>query len=122
MSDLEEQPELAGYEPHGDKPLRSRTTVWIIRGLVILGIAALVVPEVFTTISVGKANAQRACQAWVDYAVPGATGAIAHFELFGEGGIGWQCYSVGAFGGDHHVASLGLIPGPAKIPTPRSNS
>ncbi|MDQ1605677.1 MAG: hypothetical protein QOJ18_44 [Microbacteriaceae bacterium] len=121
MSDLEEQPELAGYEPHGDKPLRSRTTVWIIRALVILGIAALVVPEVFTTISVGKANAQRACQAWVDYAVPGA-GAIAHFELFGEGGIGWQCYSVGAFGGDHHVASLGLIPGPAKIPTPRSNS
>jgi hypothetical protein len=122
MSDIEEQPELAGYEPYGEKPLRRRSTTWLIRCLVLLGIAALVLPQVFTTISVGKQNAERSCQAWVDYEVPDATGAVAHFELFGEGGIGWQCYSVGAFGGDRLVASLGLIPGPAKIPSPGSNS
>ena len=42
------------------------------------------------------------------------------FELFGTGGPGWQCYTVGAFGGDKNVASLGLIPiSPRLSPVPK---
>jgi hypothetical protein len=51
----------------------------------------------------------------VHYLVPDATRASAPFEVFGAGGLGWECYSVGAFGGDRHLVSLGLIP---TIPRP----
>jgi hypothetical protein len=47
----------------------------------------------------------------------------AGLEIFGPGGIGWECYSVGAFGGDRHVASLGLIPvSPKLLPVPKPGS
>jgi len=46
----------------------------------------------------------------------GSSGSEAKFEVFGPSGMGWECYSVGAFGGDDHVRSLGLIPGPPRLP------
>jgi len=116
MSD--EHPELAGYEPGDGRPLRSPRVVLVMRIVVVLGIIALVLPGLWTTLSVGAATAARACARWVSYEKPEARSSRAAFELFGPGGAGWQCYSVGAFGGDERVASLGLIPNGSRLPVP----
>ncbi len=116
MSD--EHPELTGYEPGDGRPLRDPRTLMVMRVIVVTGILALILPGIVTTLSVGAATARTACQRWVDYETPEATGSSAVFELFGPGGVGWQCYSVGAFGDDEIVASLGLIPSGARLPLP----
>lgn len=87
-----------------------------MRVIVVVGIVALVLPGLVTTASVAERTAQAACAIWVDYRVDGPSGSMARFEVFGASGLGWECYSVGAFGGDEHVASLGLIPGPPQLP------
>jgi hypothetical protein len=122
MSAQEEHPELAGYDSDDDRPLGGRRRKAVIRTVVILGVIALVLPGIATTISVSTATAEASCATWVRYAAPDASGSSARFEIFGAGGIGWECYTVGAFGGDHHVASLGLIPGGARLPAPSLNS
>ena len=114
----DEHPELTGYEPGDGRPLRSPHVVRAMRVIVILGIVALILPGIVTTVSVGSTTAQAACRTWVEYEKPDADGSSAAFELFGPGGVGWQCYSVGAFGGDVLVASLGLIPSGARLPVP----
>ncbi len=118
----DEHAELAGYEPGDGTPLRNPNLLRVMRLIVVLGIVALVLPGVMTTISVGTATATSACASWVDYLKPEATGSSARFELFGPGGVGWQCYSVGAFGGDVRVASLGIIPSGARLPVPDEQS
>ncbi len=118
----DDEPELAGYVPTEGAPSRRRMRL-VLRIVVVLGVAALVLPGVLTTMSVAAATAQEACTAWVAYEAPEATGASARFEVFGVGGPGWECYTVGAFGGDKRVASLGLIPiSPRLSPVPRSGS
>lgn len=116
MSD--EHPELVGYEPGDGRPLRNPHIVLAMRIIVVLGIVALVLPGIITTMSVATTTANNACSAWVAFERPEASGYAATFELLGPGGPGWQCYSVGAFGGDHVVASLGIIPSGARLPVP----
>ena len=116
MSD--EHPELTGYEPGDGRPLRSPHLLRAMRVIVVVGIVALILPGIVTIMTVGTATANTACRAWVVYERPDATGASARFELFGPGGVGWQCYSVGAFGGDEWVAALGIIPSGARLPVP----
>lgn len=118
----DEHPELAGYEPSDGRPLRSPRLLATMRVLVILGIIALVLPGIFTIVSVSSATATRACTAWVEYETPDASGSSVRFEMFGPGGAGWQCYSVGAFGGDRRVASLGIIPSGARLAVPEDGS
>lgn len=110
MSDYDDEPELAGYEPHKGRPLRSRRIAGAMRIIVVLGIAALVLPGVVTTVGVGARTAETACAEWVHYETPDAESFSVRFELLGPGVIGWECYSVGAFGGDRHIVSLGIIP------------
>ena len=112
----DEHPELNGYEPGDGKPLRSTRTVMMMRVVVVLALVGLVLPGIVTTFSVAASTARSACEVWVAYSVAGQSGADARFEVFGPGGIGWECYSDGAFGGDEHIASLGLIPGPPRLP------
>jgi hypothetical protein len=115
----DDEPELAGYVPTEGAPRRRRMR-FVFRIVVIVGIACLVLPGMLTTLSVGASTAHAACTAWVAYEAPDATGASARFELFGAGGPGWQCYTVGAFGGEKNVASLGLIPiSPRLSPVPK---
>ena len=114
----DDHPELTGYEPGDARPLRSPRVLWAMRALVTLGILALILPGFATIASVSSATASRACAAWVEYETSDATGFSVRFELFGPGGAGWQCYSVGAFGGDRRVASLGIIPSGARLPIP----
>jgi hypothetical protein len=112
----DEHPELAGYEPGDGRPLRDPRTLMVMRIVVVAGIAAIILPGVITTLAVGTGTAERACSGWVRQQRPEATGSDARFELFGPGGVGWQCYSVGAFGRDGLVASLGLIPDGSRLP------
>ena len=115
----DEEPELAGYVPTEGVPRRRRMQ-FVLRIVVVVGIACLVLPGMLTTLSVASSTAQEACNAWVRYEAPEATRASARFELFGAGGPGWQCYTVGAFGGEKNVASLGLIPiSPKLSPVPK---
>jgi hypothetical protein len=116
MNEQEEEPELAGYVPHDERPLHSRRRTFVFRAVVLVGLASLILPGLVTTVSVASATANRSCAIWVHYVAPDAQGSTARFELFGAGGIGWECYSVGAFGGDRHVVSLGLIPGGPRLP------
>jgi hypothetical protein len=116
MSLYDDEPELAGYEPTHSGDPHGRPVHPALRVIVVLGLIALVLPSILTTIAVGSRTAQASCALWVAYEVPGAEGSIARFEVFGAGGLGWECYTVDSFGGDQHVASLGLIPGPPAIP------
>jgi hypothetical protein len=119
MTDWDDEPELAGYVPNEGAPRRRRTLV-IMRVVVIMGVVCLVLPGVLTTVSVAARTADAACTAWVAYEAPDATGESARFEIFGAGGMGWECYATGTFGGDRHVASLGLIPvSPSMSPVPK---
>jgi hypothetical protein len=115
----DEHPELSGYEPHEQKPLRSAGKTWALRLIVLLAVLALVLPGVFTTVSVGTSNAWRACT-YRSAVVDPALQATPRFEAFGPGGFGWECYAVDRFGEEHHIDSMGLIPvAPRGIPVPQ---
>lgn len=118
----DDHPELAGYEPHGDKPLRSRHLVTVMRVVVILGVLALVLPGLLITANTASNTADRACAAYTEYFAPDATAWSVRFELFGPS-VGWNCYAT-FFGGDEVlVQPLGLIPaGPALPDAPLERS
>jgi hypothetical protein len=118
MSFDSDEPELAGYVPHGDRPLRSARMRRTMRIVVIVGLACLVLPGILTTASFSHATAERACAVIAPYQDPTTQGSSAHFELFGQGGFGWQCYTVGAYGGDRNVAPMGLFPRIPSTPEP----
>lgn len=107
MSD--EHPELSGYEPYEEKPLRSARRTWALRLVVLLAVLALVLPGVFTTVSVGTSNAWQACT-YRSAVVDPSLRAAPRFELLGPGGLGWECYAVDRSGSEHHIDSMGLIP------------
>ncbi|MBX3078698.1 MAG: hypothetical protein KF692_05655 [Cryobacterium sp.] len=99
-----------------DRPLYGRRRRTMMRVVVLVAVAALVLPVVATLLTVSAATAADACARAVAYAVPDASGSAARFEFFGAGGIGWECYAVGGFSGDRHVVSLGLVPGMVELP------
>jgi hypothetical protein len=119
VSIYDDEPELAGYEPIHGRPIRSGRMLAAMRIVVIVGLVALVFPGIVTTVMVASNSAQEACRLWVKYEVPSSPGWVAHFEVLGGHGVGWACYTKGAFGGDQFVASLGLIPGPPTLPDGR---
>ncbi|PRY65056.1 hypothetical protein B0I08_11174 [Glaciihabitans tibetensis] len=116
MTFQDDEPELAGYEPTDGRTRRGHRNPWLLRVVVLLGLVGLVLPGILTTMAVGNTTAQRACEIWVAYMAPDSPSSQARFEVFGPGTIGWECYTEGTFGGDAHVASLGLIPGTPNIP------
>ncbi|POH66192.1 MULTISPECIES: hypothetical protein [Cryobacterium] len=115
MSDF--HPELSGYEPtDSSRPLRGRRMVLLMRITVILGLVALLVPGVLTTMSIASATAARACAAAVTRYYPLSEGIDARFELVGAGGFGWQCYAIDQNERQTFVIPLGIIPGPFRPP------
>lgn len=118
----DDEPELAGYEPH-ERPLRGARFVLVLRVAVVLGLVGLVLPGILITMGTANRTALATCAAYTEYYAPEAVSFSTRFELFGPAGIGWNCYAV-EFGGDEILlASLGLIPGGARLPNaPLENS
>lgn len=109
--DFEHHPELAGYQRGDERPLRHPMTLKVMRIVVILGVAGLVLPGVIATIGVQARTADASCEIVVARAAPGATAAIARFELFGAEGPAWYCYARDFDGTEVLVSTLGFIPG-----------
>jgi hypothetical protein len=104
-------PELSGYEPNENyRPLRGKHFATILRAVVVLGIVALVVPGVLTTMRVASDTAANACVSAVAYYHPAAVNYDARFEVAGPGGVGWQCYAIDRNERETFVTPLGIIP------------
>jgi len=108
-------PELDGYEPHDERPLRFRRRQRLIQLAAIVGVALLVLPLVVSQLRVADQSAQRWCAIWVDYELAEPAHSEARFELFGPSVLGWECYATAVIGGDRFVGSLGIIPGPPNL-------
>lgn len=111
----DEEPELAGYEPH-DRPLRSPHLMTVMRVFVVLGLIALVLPGILVTAATANGTAQRTCAIYTEYYAPEAVAFATRFEIFSPAGMGWNCYAVPFAGDEVLIAALGLIPGGAQIP------
>ncbi|GGK96315.1 hypothetical protein GCM10007382_15730 [Salinibacterium xinjiangense] len=114
--EYDDEPELAGYEPHGDRPLRSPHLLTVMRVVVVVGLIGLVLPGILIGVSTANNTAQRSCEIYTSYLSPEAVGFSARFELASESGIGWNCYAVGFGGSETLLATMGLIPGGARLP------
>ena len=111
----DDEPELAGYQPH-EAPLRGRRFRWMLRIAVLLGLAGLVLPGILVALGTASRTATTSCATYTAFYAPTATSYRVRFELGSPSGIGWNCYAVG-FGGDETlIASLGVIPGGARLP------
>jgi len=120
--DDESHPELDGYEPYEERPLRSRRFTTMMRVVVVLGLAGLILPGILVTLGTAQGTAQRTCAIYAQVYAPGAVGSAARFELF-SAAPGWNCYAVGFDGDEVMLRSLGLIPGGPRLPlAPVENS
>jgi hypothetical protein len=116
MDEYFDEPELAGFQPHGDRPLRSPRLLAAMRVVVVLGLVGLILPGIIVTVGTAASTAASACAVYTARYAPGAVDSSARFELVSASGIGWNCYSIG-FGGDEVlVAVLGIIPSAAHFP------
>jgi hypothetical protein len=112
----DDEPELAGYQPTGDRPLHHERVKRLMRAIVVVALVALVLPGVLGSLAIANRTAQASCAAYTAYYSPMATASVTRFELFGAA-LGWNCYA-DQFGGDEVlVANLGLIPGSARLPS-----
>lgn len=108
LDDFDEDPELAGYEPHPRRGRRQK----IIRAVVIIAVFSLVVPGVLMTLVTANSTAQYLCDAYTARLAPTAVDSSARFELLGAARPGWNCYATTFSGEQVLLVSLGLIPGP----------
>lgn len=114
---MSDHPELDGYEPMPEKPLRSRHLQTLTRVVVIVALVALVLPGIIVTMTTANSTAQGACATYVQAYSPEAIGYSVGFEVVGAEGPGWYCYSVAYGGRATLIRALGLIPGYAVIPS-----
>ncbi len=121
-SQYDDEPELAGYQPH-EKPLRSPRLMTVMRIVVVLGLVGLVLPGILVTLGTANRTAQTTCAAYTGFFAPEAVSFSARFELVSAAGIGWNCYAVAFGGAETLVKAMGLIPGGARLPSaPVENS
>jgi len=115
---------MADYHPELDapdddeRPLRSARVRKAMRVVVIVGLAALVLPSILATASIAGGTASSTCRVLVEREIRDAD-ASARFDLFGPAGPAWYCYASRYQGDELLIASLGLIPGP---PPPPANA
>ena len=122
--DEDDEPELAGYQPHDEqRPLRSPHLVTVMRVVVVVGLIGLLLPGILVTASTASATANRTCSIYAAYYAPEAVDFSARFELVSAAGMGWNCYAV-EFGGEELLLrSMGIIPGGPRIsPVTTENS
>ena len=105
----DDSPELAGYEPPGDRPLRSERMLRVMRVVVIVGVIGLILPGILITAATAANSAERACAFYVTENVPNGT-PLVRFEFTGPEGPGWNCYADRFGAPELYVRGMGLIP------------
>lgn len=110
----DDEPELAGYEPH-ERPLRSPHLRTVMRVVVVIGLVGLILPGILVTAATAARTANGACSVYTAYVAPEAVGYSARFELVSPAGAGWNCYARLYGGEELLVRSLGIIPGAVTI-------
>ena len=115
--DEDDEPELAGYEPHGDRPLRSPHLMTVMRIVVVIGLLGLLLPGILVTMGTASRTAEATCAIYTAYYAPEAVGFSSRFELFSAAGMGWNCYALEYGGEEVLVRSLGIIPGGVRLPS-----
>lgn len=105
----DDPPELADFEPTGDRPLRSPHVVRVMRVVIVLGILGLILPTLAATLALQARTAQALCAAAL--AEGSGLEPRARFDLVGPGGPGWYCVGIAFDGRESVVGGLGLIPG-----------
>ena len=108
MSD--EHPELAGYRPDDERPVRRPMAVGAMRVVVAIAILALIVPGVVISIATANNTANVACGLVVAQEAPDSVAYGPRFELWGVDGPGWYCYAEQFDGTEVLLRALGLIP------------
>lgn len=122
MNDFDE-PELRGYEPHAERPLRSPHLRTAMRVIVVIGLLGLLLPGILVTVGTASRTATATCSIYTAYYAPEAVSSSARFELLSSAGTGWNCYAIEYGGTEVLLRSLGLIPGGAVVPSvPTENS
>ncbi|KRC58722.1 hypothetical protein ASE14_19560 [Agromyces sp. Root81] len=107
----EPHPELVGDDDDGRGPVYGDRRRRAIRITVLVALCAMLLPVVLSVFGTARSAAQRACAVYAAQFDTDAAGARVAFELFGRGGPGWQCFSVGDTGVETLIAELGLLPG-----------
>lgn len=115
---FDDEPELAGYVPIERTSLYRQRRQRAMRILVVVAVAALVVPGVLSTASLAHSTAAHTCAIYVGRYQPRAVSPAVHFDVFGPRGPGWDCYSVDTAGNETFLILLGLIPS-APLPPSR---
>ena len=115
--EYDDEPELAGYQPHGDRPLRSPHLKTVMRVVVVIGLVGLLLPGILVTLSTASRTATVTCGIYAAYYAPESVSFSARFELFSAAGLGWNCYAVEYDGDEILVRSLGIIPGGVRLPS-----
>jgi hypothetical protein len=110
MSHDEDPPELRGYVPNDDRPLRHPATLRVMRVVIVLGVIGLVVPSLAAIVSLQSRTATAICSGAVNGGTVDAD-PVARFELLGPAGPSWYCYAREFGGRETLIGSLGLIPG-----------
>jgi hypothetical protein len=117
----DEEPELVGYVPIERTSLQRRRRQKAMRILVLVAVAALVIPGVLSTISLAHYTAEHTCAVYVQRYQPRAVGSATHFDVFGPRGPGWDCYSVDSAGNETFLVLLGFIPSAPLPPSELTN-
>jgi hypothetical protein len=106
----DDPPELRGYVPNNDRPLRHPATLRVMRVVIVLGVIGLVVPSLVATIGLQARTAAAVCASAVATTTT-SSDPVARFELLGAAGPSWYCYAREFGGREVLIGSLGLIPG-----------
>jgi hypothetical protein len=121
MSDY--HPELSDSDSDDDqRPLRSKRMLTAMRVVVVLGVLALVLPGIITTLHLARVTAANACLVAVARYYPLAEANSSRFELSGPGGFGWQCYAIDRNERETFVMPLGIIPAAPGLETRTNNT
>lgn len=110
-------PELSQPSPD-ERPVRHPLVQRLLRIVIVIGVLALLLPPVLSSITTQGRTAELACRTIVSsYQLRGVT-AVAALELFGPEGPGWYCVARETDGTETMLGYLGLIPGLGNLPEP----
>ncbi|MDH6180284.1 hypothetical protein M2152_000466 [Microbacteriaceae bacterium SG_E_30_P1] len=112
----DDEPELAGYEPH-ERPLRGNRQRAILRVVVLVGLVALILPGIIVTLGTASRTAASACNVYTALYAPSSVSNSARFEFASAAGMGWNCYVTAFDGTETLLAPLGIIPGGVSFPS-----